>query len=652
MKISVVIVNYNVRHFLEQCLISVFRALEGIDGEVFVVDNNSVDGSCAMVREKFPMAKLIENKQNTGFSKANNQAIRLSTAEYVLLLNPDTVVEEDTFRKVLSFMDATPECGALGVQMVDGDGQFLPESKRGLPTPWVAFYKIFGLATLLPGSRKFGKYHLSYLDKNQNHSVEVLSGAFMLLRKSVLDKIGLLDEDFFMYGEDIDLSYRVLKAGYRNYYFADTRIIHYKGESTKKGSLNYVRVFYQAMIIFAQKHFAGQYQRSMIFLINLAVYFRAFMAVLNRMVRRFGFPVLEMGMIYLITFLVKEYWEHNIKFIEGGAYPRSFDLVAAPAYTLTLVACMALAGAYRRPYRFRSVLTGAAAGFVAIATFSYILPQYNFSRAIVGLTATFTIFSAAMARAVLNWKKTGKFFFSEAPRKRILVAGMAQEAVLAARQIRNDVDYPVDIVGVAAWDQSSSNHPLILGNKDQLDEIIHFYHVDEVVFTNKGVPTGEIIDLMGMLYRENLTFKIIPPDADYVIGPQEIYGGLYIHQRYALQRTDVRLRKRAFDIISSAMLLLTYPLHAWLYQRPTLAFRNLVRVLSGDRHMVGYIQEHPTGLPAIKVGLLNMLHRIRQRRPVPDEQMERLDRHYARTCSLSLDIETFLKGIRHLGDPT
>ena len=256
MKVSIVIVNYNVRDFLEQCLRSVFRATGGIDSEVFVVDNHSVDGSQAMVRDKFPQVNLIENHQNLGFSKANNQALRLVKGEYVLVLNPDTLLEEETIRKCIFFMDSHPEAGALGVKMINGKGKFLPESKRALPTPAVAFYKMFGLAKLFPKSQKFGKYHLSYLDKDKIHSVEILCGAFMFIRKEALNKAGLFDEDFFMYGEDIDLSYRLIKAGYLNYYFPESTIIHYKGESTRKSSVNYVLMFYKAMLVFTGKHFS------------------------------------------------------------------------------------------------------------------------------------------------------------------------------------------------------------------------------------------------------------------------------------------------------------------------------------------------------------------------------------------------------------
>ena len=188
-RLSVIIVNYNVKHFIEQCLLSVRKAMEGIDGDVWVVDNNSVDGSQQMLREKFPDIHLIESKENLGFSRGNNLAIRQAEGEYILLLNPDTIVEEATFRKCLDFMDAHADAGALGVQMIDGEGNFLAESKRGLPTPWVSFYKIFGLSRIFPKSKKFGRYHLGYLDKDQNHEVEVLSGAFMWMRKSVLEQI-------------------------------------------------------------------------------------------------------------------------------------------------------------------------------------------------------------------------------------------------------------------------------------------------------------------------------------------------------------------------------------------------------------------------------------------------------------------------------
>lgn len=272
MKLSVVIVNYNVKYYLEQCLRSVIKASENIDTEIFVVDNNSSDNSISYLKPLFPSVSFISNKDNPGFSKANNQAIKIATGEYILLLNPDTIVGEHTFSNVCDFMDAHTNAGALGVKMTDGYGRFLPESKRGFPSPWNSFCKIFGLSKLFPYSPVFAKYHLRYLNKNEIHEVDVLAGAFMLLRKTVLDKVGVLDEDFFMYGEDIDLSYRVTLGGYKNYYFPEP-IIHYKGESTKK-DFKYVKIFYQAMIIFFKKHYPN-YSRIYGLFVQSGIYFRA-----------------------------------------------------------------------------------------------------------------------------------------------------------------------------------------------------------------------------------------------------------------------------------------------------------------------------------------------------------------------------------------
>ena len=268
MKLSVVIVSYNVRSYLEQCLQSVQRALEGIEGEVFVVDNHSDDDSVVTVREKYPWVRLIENQENLGFSKANNQAIRQSQADYVLLLNPDTVVAEDTLRGVLTFMDEHPKAGGAGVMMCYEDGSRAPESRRALPTPWVAALKMLGFTK---------RYYMSHLPWDQPCRIEVISGAFCLLRHEALKKIGLLDEDFFMYGEDIDLSYRLLKGGWENWYLPYS-IIHYKGKSTQKSDYRYVHVFYQAMLIFFQKHYS---HLSMVYTVpvKMAIYFRAFIAL-------------------------------------------------------------------------------------------------------------------------------------------------------------------------------------------------------------------------------------------------------------------------------------------------------------------------------------------------------------------------------------
>ena len=276
MKLSVIIVNYKVKHYLEQCLRSVAEASRGIAVEVIVVDNASGDGSVEYLRERFPDVTIIASEENLGFARANNLAIRNSHGQYVLLLNPDTIVAEDTFRNFIGFMDSTPDAGGCGAYMLHTDGSFAPESRRGLPTPFVAFCKMSGLASLLPKSRTFGRYYMRYLNENEVNRIEIMSGAFMFLRRDALDKAGLLDEDFFMYGEDIDLSYRILKAGYNNY-FLPSRILHYKGESTVKSSYRYVHTFYRAMELFFNKHYA-HYSILLSLPIKLAIWGRAMLA--------------------------------------------------------------------------------------------------------------------------------------------------------------------------------------------------------------------------------------------------------------------------------------------------------------------------------------------------------------------------------------
>lgn len=262
------------------------KAMKNIDGEIIVIDNNSVDGSFEFFENRFLSVNFIWNKTNSGFAKANNQALKIAKGEYILFINPDTIVAEDCFEKCISFIKSKNNNCALGIKMIDGSGNFLKESKRAFPSPSTSFYKLSGLSKLFPHSKTFSKYHLGYLSENKNHEVDVLAGAFMMIPKRILDIVGGFDEEFFMYGEDIDLSFRIQKAGFKNYYFAESSIIHFKGESTKKGSLNYVKIFYKAMSIFVKKHYGGKQAGLFSFFIHIAILMRAALAAASRLFRR------------------------------------------------------------------------------------------------------------------------------------------------------------------------------------------------------------------------------------------------------------------------------------------------------------------------------------------------------------------------------
>jgi N-acetylglucosaminyl-diphospho-decaprenol L-rhamnosyltransferase len=275
LQLSIIIVNYNVQYFLEQCLYSVTKACASVDAEIFVVDNNSTDDSKAFFAGKFSAVKFIWNTENVGFAKANNQALHLCSGKYILFLNPDTILPEDCLTKCIAHLEADNTIGALGVKMIDGSGVFLKESKRGFPSPLTALYKLCGLATIFPDSATFAKYYLGNLSQNDNHEVDVLSGAFIMVPKKIIDVIGSFDETFFMYGEDIDLSYRIQKAGFKNRYFAESTIIHFKGESTNKMSLQYLRHFHKAMYLFVRKHYDFTQFAILYFLIQLLLWPRA-----------------------------------------------------------------------------------------------------------------------------------------------------------------------------------------------------------------------------------------------------------------------------------------------------------------------------------------------------------------------------------------
>ncbi|MDY4554749.1 MAG: glycosyltransferase family 2 protein [Prevotella sp.] len=303
MKISVVIVNYNVKYYVGQCIDSVRRALQGIDSEIIVVDNHSRDGSVDYL-SKIEGVRIIESGHNLGFSKANNIAIRQSTAEYVLMLNPDTIVAEDAIRMIIDFADSHPQAGGIGVRMHNDWGTTARESRRGLPSPMTSFYKIIGLSKRLPQHRKYGRYYMGWLPWDSPSRIEVVSGACFLVRRKALDEVGLMDEDYFMYGEDIDLSYRLLKGGWENW-FVPADIIHYKGESTQKTSFNYVHVFYNAMLIFMRKHYS-HLSWLIIWPLQIAVYFIALLALMatlfDRMKKSLGFGgryKIEFPVLYL-----------------------------------------------------------------------------------------------------------------------------------------------------------------------------------------------------------------------------------------------------------------------------------------------------------------------------------------------------------------
>jgi len=654
MKLSIIIVNYNVEHFLEQCLHSVRKAIKDIPSEIFVVDNSSVDGSVEMVKNKFPEVKIIANEKNVGFSRANNQAIQAAQGEYILLLNPDTVVQEDTFEKTIKFMNEHQDAGALGVMMLDGKGNFLPESKRGLPTPSVAFYKVFGLSALFPTSKTFGKYHLGYLDKNSTHEVDVLAGAFMLIRKSVLDKIGLLDETFFMYGEDIDLSYRITLAGYKNYYFPETRIIHYKGESTKKSSVNYVLVFYNAMAIFAKKHFAKNQAKLFSLLIYFAIALRAGIALTKRFFKQIFIPLMDASILYAGLYFIKNYYEYNVKYV---AYPEKLVLLAFGVYVFVWLFSVFLSGGYDKPIRLQKIVRGIfwGTGFILI-TYALLPEEYRFSRALILIGTGWATIAMLATRMLFHLFGIKEFLLEGSTSKRLAIVGSEGEFKRVIALLKES-SVKIGFTGfVSSEGNGSVTNPSIdyLGRFHQLQEIMEMYKIDEVIFCAKNISSEKIIDAMSLQGNEGVEFKIAPQESFSIIGSNSIdtAGDLYTLDVNSVNKSSNRRKKRIIDVSFSILFVTLLPVLLFAVRNPFSFIGNIFKVLFGFRTWVGYAEpsaiSHQPLANSQQQGILSPADSLKSTH-VTTEIAERLNKIYAKDYSVKNDVAIILKGIRNLG---
>ena len=654
MKLSIIIVNYNVEFFLEQCLFSVKKALIGIEGEIWVVDNNSVDYSARMLETKFPEINVILNTENLGFSMANNQAIKKAKGEYILLLNPDTIVEEDTFSKIITYMDENLGVGGLGVKMLDGNGNFLPESKRGLPTPWVAFYKISGLSKLFPKSRVFGRYHLGFLDKEQIHEVDVLAGAFMLIPRKVLNTIGLLDERFFMYGEDIDLSYRIQKAGFKNIYFPKTSIIHFKGESTKKSSANYVFIFYRAMVLFAQKHFTSSNAHIFSMLINSAIYTRAFAAILFRIIKKIYLPIIDIILLVGGIYFIHDYWEKTYLIV--NAYPWYYVSYNLPIYIFIWTLSSWFSGAYDKPFTIGKIIKGIGFGTIFILIIYALLPEWlRFSRAIILFSTIWGFFSLGAVRAIFSFLKFRDFKLNNPSDMRFAIIGEIKEARRVAESIRNTPS-PPGFIGIVSIKPMHNYEEGLIGNLNQIEDLITIYGINELVFCSDSIDASEIIRFMSQLNNSNVGYKIAPHDSSAVIGSQSISqaGNMYMIDIDGILKPNNKRAKRFFDIFTSVFLFLISPLCIWFLKEKKSFYLNIISVFFGLKSWIGYDQtayHSITKLPSIKQGVLFPKDAFPEKE-ISTEISARLNLMYAQNYKLKNDLHILAKAFKFLGRKT
>ncbi|MFN8251071.1 MAG: glycosyltransferase [Ferruginibacter sp.] len=644
MQLSVIIVNYNVKYFLEQCLFSVLKACRNIQAEIIVVDNNSTDGSRELLEAKFPSVYFTWSGVNMGFAKANNLALQNATGEYILFLNPDTIVPEDCFEKCIRFFKEQPGAGALGIRMIDGSGRFLKESKRAFPSPLTSLYKLSGLAKLFPHSKTFARYHLGHLPQNTTHEVDVLAGAFMFIPHRVLKEVGSFDETFFMYGEDVDLSYRIQKAGYRNFYFADSTIIHFKGESTKKGSLNYVRLFYSAMSLFVKKHYSGTKAGVFNILIQTGIFLRAILAFTGKLLLKIGLPVLDAAIIFMSFWGIKYLWNTYIR--QDVNYSPNMLIVAFPVFTVIFLIASYYAGLYDKGYKQSQLNRSVGiASLVLLSGYALLPESIRFSRGILvfGIAMAFVIMSL-LRMLFIKWNLMANVAAEDENPQTIVVSSAGD--FLTIQSLLKDAGMPERVLG--RIDRDSAAEGNAMGTASQLPRIIRTYPVKEIIFCEDGMSFREIIEQLQQL-PHHIRNKFHASGSSSIVGSDNKNtsgDAVSTSNKYTIASPVNKRNKNLLDALVAIILLLIFPLHFFTQKNPLRFFQNLFGVLFMQKTWVGYAAQN--NLPKLKRGVLTSTSLPVQLNDLPYESLLLSDEWYATSYKPSTDIKKIIRGYKYL----
>ena len=641
MKLSVIIVSYNVKFFLEQCLRSCVKATQNLEAEIIVVDNNSVDESTEMVKEKFPNISLIHNQENLGFSKANNQAILKAKGEFVLLLNPDTLVEEDAFEKAIFFMSERKEVGVVGVQMIDGKGKFLDESKRGIPDFQTSFLKFLGIHKFFPNSQTLNNYYLGNLDKDKRHEVDVLAGAFMLIRKSVLNVVGRLDEQFFMYWEDTDLCMRIADKGYKIYYLGDIKIIHYKGESNKRHTLNFTIGFNKSMLSFVKKHFSKH--PLFLPLIKLAILVKVLIVLVRDFFKTFLLPIIDFFTMYFGILFLTNYWGKNFAPYD---FAETFTNLVLPFYIVVWIISLFFSGAYDKPFRINRVARGVIFGLLIIAAFSNFINVIRFSRVII-IAGGFLVFSLfVILRFLYRILSHQDVDIAEKRVMNLLLLSEKKEFQRAGEIIANS-KHNTQLIGYL----NKRGENGALGSFSEINKIIKKHKIDEVVFASFDIRFKDIIKWLISLSGTSLNFKILPEKSYFLIGSnsRETLGDYYSpDSNWELSKTSNKRNKRVLDFILSFLFLIFSPILMWFSNSPTLFLKNMIGILRAEKTFVGFNKKYESHFPNIRKGILFPTSCIKQE-DLDSKEIRNINMRYAKDYSARNDVYIILKCINQLG---
>lgn len=653
--VSVIIVNYNVREYLANALGSLRPALKGIRSEIIVVDNASTDGSVAMLRQSFPRVRLITSPENLGFARANNLALREARGRYLLFLNPDTVVQEDTVRVMRDHLDAHPDVGLAGCKILNPDGTFQLAARRSFPTPWVAASRLLGLSLLFPQSRLFGRYNLTYLDPDASYDVDAVSGSFMFVRREAIEAVGGLDERFFMYGEDLDWCYRIGKAGWKVRYVHRTAIIHYKGESTRRSSIDELGTFYRAMQIFVEKHYG--HRRALLATLRLSIHAAALAAWFQAAILRLWMAAID-GLIVFLSLLAAEWiWRGDVFLYPTYAYPAVFVVPV-----LLVVGAIAGAGVYTvRSLSVSRSMSAVLAAFLVIAALTAFFKEYAFSRMMVVISgmiaATFIPGWRLWWRMAGRSRATGRATIFG---RRTAVIGTGPSGRSVAMKLRTRMTEGFEVCGFIAEPGASYGGTIVdvpvLGPVDSLRRIVRDHRLTDVVVAPGVLSNSDLLALIATHARLPVAFHIVPDTVEVLIGKasvESLQDVPLVEVGYHIERPRNRVAKRVFDVVVGASLITLFPFVYFIRSggKRVFGFRSLLGVIAGRLSLVG----PPPGVgtnatPAGKPGLTGLIQ-LQGNRSLSDDEVQSLLVSYARNQSVLLDLEILLRSIVRRREP-
>ncbi|MCP5061918.1 MAG: glycosyltransferase [Ignavibacteriae bacterium] len=650
--LSIIIVNYNVKEFLLNLLGSLEKASKNISSEIIVVDNNSTDDSILSVKQKYPSVITIENKKNVGFGIANNQGLEIANGENILLINPDTLVKEDTLETMIKFLKDNSEVGITGCKVLNPDGTLQLACRRSFPRPWVSFTKVVGLSKMFPQSKLFAKYNLTYLDENDSNEVDAISGSFMMLKKEVYEKVGGFDKDFFMYGEDLDLCYRIQQAGYKVFYVSTTEIIHYKGESTKRSTIDETKVFYGAMQLFVRKHLSSSILVGLI--LQFAILVRKLFAFANVNKLIVLGVVLDLVSFLTLIKISESLYSHSTW--EG--FPEIFVpwVYIVPAISQIIIS--AIFGSYKRNTLsvLRSIIS-LFLGLVFITSITFFFKQFAFSRAVVLMTYGFSFVIFSLWRIILKIFFLKKENVFNAQHNTVLV-GTDNNAITLADKLKKNLTSNYNLIGLIGLEikdiGNKINDHKVIGSIDNLKKVLVENKISKVIFSSESIEFNKVFSSVAESQGENVDFLMSGSELDYMVGKSTIaqienVSLLKIH--YNISTTTHKIIKRFFDLtISIFALLFLFP---FVYVTRFVSSKNseftdailqLPKVLIGEMSLVGsqkssYHSKLYLGKPGV-TGLW-----FTETNNSNNDESKRQNLFYAKNQNIWLDLEIIGKSI-------